>query len=297
MCTNGVMTYVIHGATGAQGAPVVAALAAAGRPVTALTRHADAVVPGARVVAADYSSSTDLAAAYRGTDGVFVHLPVVAEEDRRAYARNVVAAVREARPARVVFSTSGFALGAFGGPEGVSEDDPARGAVVTLYRGLVDSGVSFAAIAPELFFENLLMPHVVDAVREHGVLRYPLPAGFRVSWASHLDVADAAVALFDRPDVTGVVPVGQYPPITGQDLAEAFAARRGRHVSYEAISPDTFRESLTPMLGEGPAAAVAEGYRAMATLPERSIAPERSAQKALGIAPRSATQWLADVGL
>jgi uncharacterized protein YbjT (DUF2867 family) len=53
MCTNGVMTYVIHGATGAQGAPVVAALAAAGKPVVALTRNADAVVDGARVAARD----------------------------------------------------------------------------------------------------------------------------------------------------------------------------------------------------------------------------------------------------
>ncbi len=31
------MTYVIHGATGAQGAPVVAALATEGKAVTALT--------------------------------------------------------------------------------------------------------------------------------------------------------------------------------------------------------------------------------------------------------------------
>ncbi|MFK4067024.1 NAD(P)H-binding protein [Streptomyces sp. NPDC029674] len=73
------MTYVIHGATGAQGAPVVAALVAAGKPVTALTRNPDAVVDGARVVAASYSSVEELTEAYRGADGVFVHLPVVSE--------------------------------------------------------------------------------------------------------------------------------------------------------------------------------------------------------------------------
>jgi hypothetical protein len=32
-------------------------------------------------------------------------------------------------------------------------------------------------------------------------------------------------------------------------------------------------------------------------LPGLSIEPERSAQKLLGIAPRSTSQWLADIGL
>jgi uncharacterized protein YbjT (DUF2867 family) len=97
----GVMTYVIHGATGAQGAPVVSVLAAAGKPVVALTRKADAVVDGARVAAAGCSSVADLTHAYRGAEGVFVHLPLGSETDRLAYARNIVAAVGQARPTRV----------------------------------------------------------------------------------------------------------------------------------------------------------------------------------------------------
>jgi hypothetical protein len=72
------------------------------------------------------------------------------------------------------------------------------------------------------------MPYVMDSVRERGVLPYPIRADFPVSWASHLDIADVAAALLERPDVTGVVSVGQYPAITGPDLAAAFAARLGR---------------------------------------------------------------------
>ncbi|WP_328345405.1 hypothetical protein OG873_07140 [Streptomyces violaceus] len=150
---------------------------------------------------------------------------------------------------------------------------------------------------PRLFFENLLMPHVVGAVREQGALRYPLPDGFRVSWASHLDIADVAAALFKRQDVTGVVSVGQYPAITGQDPAEAFSARLGRDAVYEAITPDAFRASTAPLIGEGPAADVADSYKAMGALPDRSITPERSAQKLLGITPRTAIQWLTDIGV
>lgn len=280
------MTYVIHGATGAQGAPVVSVLTAAGKPVVALTRNADAVVPGARVMTAAYSSVQELTDAYRGAEGVFVHLPVGMEEDRRTYARNIVAAVRAARPARVVFSTSGFSL------DGDEEDSAS-----IVVSGLADSGVSHAVIAPELFFENLLLPHVAAAVRERGVLGYPLPVDFAVSWASHLDIADVAAVLFERPDVSGVVGVGQYPAVTGAELAEAFGGRLGRDVTYEAIAPEDYFGALVPFLGEGPAADLAENYRAMALLPGRVIAPESSAQKLLGVTPRTASEWLGDMDL
>ncbi|MFI9173666.1 NmrA family NAD(P)-binding protein [Streptomyces lincolnensis] len=281
------MTYVIHGATGAQGAPVVAVLAAAGKSVTALTRNADAVVDGAqRVVAAGYDSIAELTEAYRGADGVFVHLPVASEEDRRTYARNIVAAVGAARPARVVFSTSG-----------APTDPDTGGAAAILAGGLADSGVPHAVIAPTLYLENLLMPYVLDTVRERGVLPYPIRADFPVSWASHLDIADVAVALFDRHDVTGVVSVGQYPAITGPDLAQAFGAHFGKDVVFEPITVEQMRVSIAPVIGEGPAVDVAGLYQAMSTLPHRSIAPEDSAQKLLDITPRTTGQWLADLGL
>ncbi|GKQ35985.1 SDR family oxidoreductase [Streptomyces sp. A012304] len=280
------MTYVIHGATGAQGSPVVSALAAAGKSVAAVTRNEHAVVDGAHVVAAAYSSAADLTGAYRDAEGVFVHLPLTSEENRQIFADNILTAVRAARPARVVFSTSGFPI------------DPAiGGAAASLAAGLADSGVSHAVIAPELYLENLLMPYVVDSVRERGVLPYPIRADFPVSWVSHLDIADVVVALFERPDVTGVVSVGQYPAITGPDLAEAFGARLGRDAVFEPITPEQFRTSVAPLIGEGAAADVAGAYEAMSAMPGRSIAPETSAQRLLGVTPRTTSQWLADMGL
>ncbi|MDT0344180.1 NmrA family NAD(P)-binding protein [Streptomyces litchfieldiae] len=280
------MTYVIHGATGAQGAPVVAALAAAGKSVTAVTRNEHAVVDGAHVVSAAYSSATDLTDTYRGAAGVFVHLPVASEEDRRLFAANILTAVREARPDRVVFSTSGFPI------------DPAiGGAAATLAAGLADGNVSHAVVAPELYLENLLMPYVIDSVRERGVLPYPIRADFPVSWASHLDIADATVALFEHTDLTGVVSVGQYPPITGPDLAEAFGTRLGRDVVFEPITPEEMRTSVAPLIGKDAAADIAAAYQAMSAMPNRSITPENSAQNLLDITPRTTSQWLADIGL
>jgi hypothetical protein len=68
-------------------------------------------------------------------------------------------------------------------------------------------------------------------------------------------------------------------------------------VVFEPLSPDEFRTSLAPVIGEGPAAGIAEAYRAMSAMPGRPIAPETSAQKLLDITPRTTTQWLADMGL
>lgn len=69
------MTFVIHGASGAQGSPLVASLTKSGMKAVAAVRNA-AAVSAAPAVAVDFSSVESLAAAYRDADGVFVHLPV-----------------------------------------------------------------------------------------------------------------------------------------------------------------------------------------------------------------------------
>ncbi|WP_327749601.1 hypothetical protein [Streptomyces europaeiscabiei] len=82
-----------------------------------------------------------------------------------------------------------------------------------------------------------------------------------------------------------MVSVGQYPAITGVDLAEAFGSHFGKRVVFEPITPEQMRASVAPVIGEGPAADVVGLYQAMSTLPDRSITPEDSAQKRLGIPP------------
>lgn len=274
------MTYVVHGATGAQGSPVVAALAAKGVLITAITRRADAEVVCARTLAVDLASIQQLTDAYRGAEGVFVHLPVVDAATRETYAGNIITALREARPERVVYSTSGFPADA----------DPMAAA-------LAESSLSYAVIAPRYYLENLLLPHVQEGVRADGVLRYPLPADFASSWGSHLDIADAAVALFEQRNVTGTVEVGQSPAVTGKDLAEAFATAYGRDVVYEPQTPVDFAVRLVPFMGADAAAVVQNGYEQIVALPDNAIGAERSAQHLLGLTPRTTHQWLIDLGL
>lgn len=284
------MVYIVHGATGAQGSPVLSALLASGTPAVAAVRHTGDVPEGVDAVATDLADARSLAAAYAGAEGVFVHLPMGTPEQGALQAEAIAAAVATARPHRVVISTSGQIVDQPGSPLQADDGSP----VATLIRKVTESGVSTAVVAPRLYLENLLLPVVVGHAREEGVLRYPLPETFPVSWSSHLDVAEVAVRLLTDATVTGTVAVGQLPGLTGPDLAAAFAAHLGRDVHFEAITPDDFGRLITPLFGPATASVTAL-YQALNQQDANTIGEDKSAQRLLGLAPRAVTQWLAEL--
>jgi hypothetical protein len=216
---------------------------------------------------------------------------VVAEADRLQYARNIAQAISRAKPQRVVISTSGWVVDEPNSPL----QSPSESAISTLIREVQQTGVSVAVVAPRLFFENLLLPVVIGPVKAEGILRYPLRADYSVSWVSHLDVAEAAERLLLDASVTGVVGVGQSPGVTGMDLAEGFARYLGHPVSFSSLEPDAFGEMIAPLFGAGAAAGVVAGYRAQAKASANAITPETSAQRLLGLTPRTLQQWLLDI--
>ncbi|HID9472749.1 MULTISPECIES: SDR family oxidoreductase [Stenotrophomonas] len=280
------MTYIIHGATGAQGGPVLRRLTQAGRRGVAGSRHGGNR-GGIAYVHLDNASVDSLAAAYRGADGVFVHLPQTVEENRVNFARNIAKAVEIAKPGRVVISTSGLI---------VDEPDsplhaPANSAISLLIDGVQQTGVSTAVIAPRLYLENLLLPMVLGPVQAEGMLRYPLRADFPVSWSSHLDVAEVAERLLTDSLITGVVGVGQLPGLSGADLAEGFTRHLGREVVFESIQPEDFGKLVQPILGPATGAVIGL-YQALSTVPANTIIPISSAQQRLGITPCTVPQWL-----
>ena len=287
------MADIVHGATGAQGSPVLSALTSAGRTAIAAVRHPEAVPDGIVARQVDLASVASLASAYKGADGVFVHLPMGAPEAAAAQARAVVEAVAQARPGRVVISTSGQIVDQPGSPLQATADSP----IMTLIDGVTGSGVPTAVVAPRLYLENLLLPVVLDPARQEGVLRYPLPASFPVSWSSHLDVADVVVRLLtDTSPATGTVGVGHRPGLTGPDLAAAFSSHLGREVRFEGITPEAFGELITPLFGLA-AAPVVELYQALNAQDGNTIAEDSSAQELLGLRPRPIEQWLEDLAV
>ncbi|MBB6487086.1 SDR family oxidoreductase [Rhizobium lusitanum] len=282
------MSYVIHGATGAQGEPLFARLLAAGKAVVGAVRS-PAKLKGLSAVAIDNGSVDTLTAAYRDADGVFVHLPQAPEPVRVQYAQNIVAAIEAAKPKRVVASTSGVIID----QPGTALQAPDDSAVMILVNGIRQSSVSHAILAPRLYLENLMLPVVFEAIKAEGRLRYPIRADFPVSWCSHLDISEAAEKLLADHAVSGIVGVGQLPGVKGADLATSFAEQFSTAVSFESLAPDEFGKLIEPMFG--PAAANVVGlYTALWEAPANVIAEETSAQRLLGLTPRNVSQWLAE---
>ena len=287
------MADIIHGATGAQGSPVLSALTAAGHTAIAAVRHPETVPDGIAARQVDLASADSLTSVYEGADSVFIHLPMGAPEAATAQARAVVEAVARTRPGRVVISTSGQIVDQPGSPLQAPADSP----IMTLIDGVTGSGVPTTVVAPRLYLENLLLPVVLGPVREEGVLRYPLPASFPVSWSSHLDVAEVVARLLtDASPTTGTVGVGHLPGLTGPDLAAAFSSRLGREVRFESITPEAFGELITPFFGPT-AAPVVNLYRALNAQDGNTIAEDSSAQKILRLQPRSIGRWLEDLAV
>ena len=288
------MSYVVHGATGAQGSPVVSALLATGAPVAAITRDQELSLGGAETVVADLSSAESLIRAYRNAEGVFVHLPAAPEQTLRPMVGNIVAAMQATTPARVVVSTSGMMVSPPQHPTTQAREDSA---VAALISGITALGLPCAVIEPRLFLENLLMPPITAAVRSEGVLRYPVREDLPISWASHRDIADAAVSLLlARTEIAGVVGVGQLPGVTGRDLVAAYAAHTGQEVRFQAVTPADFGAAIAAVVGNAAAAGVVGLYQSLWETDNHLIDEPTSAQHLLGLIPRSTGQWLSEIG-
>ncbi|MBD8207894.1 MULTISPECIES: SDR family oxidoreductase [unclassified Microbacterium] len=281
------MTLIIHGATGAQGAPILPLLLAAGFDAVAAVR--DTTKADVKAVTVDFNSVASLAKAYQDADGVFVHLPLGSPDQQAAFATAIGDAVAQSRPKRVVFSTSGYPL---------TLPDGAITAHGILHNRLRESGVSYAVIAPKTFLENLLLPVTLGPVRVEGSLRYPIREDYAISWVSHLDMADIAVKLLtDNRDVQGVVEAGALPALLGDDLADAFSAHLNEPVTFISQNPDDYGKLITPIFGAAGVEPVVASYHARWSMPDERIDESRSAQTLLGITPRSVEQWLRDRGI
>ncbi|HEY9425105.1 MAG TPA: NAD(P)H-binding protein [Microterricola sp.] len=285
------MVYIVHGATGAQGSPVLAQLLAAGKDATAAVRTPAGLPTGAGAVTVDFADAASLADAYRGAEGVFIHLPLGGPDQLMGFAASAVEAVAQARPARVVISTSGQIVDDPESPLQAAGDS----AIMTLIRGVEATGVPFAVVAPRLYLENLLLPMVAGPAAAEGVLRYPLRADYPVSWSSHLDVAATVVRLLTDSSLEGTIAVGHRPALTGDDLAAGFAAHIGRDVRFESVTPAEFGVLITPLFGAAASAPVVGLYEALGTQDGNTIAAANSAQQLLELHPRSVSVWLAEV--
>jgi len=95
--------------------------------------------------------------------------------------------------------------------------------------------------------------------------------------------------------ITAVVNLDLPGPTISRHVYGHFAEHLGRPVRFEAITPDAFEHLITPLFGPV-ASSVVDSYRWRATQPHELVDEETSAQRRLGMTPRTVAQWLGDIG-
>ena len=279
---------LVYGATGTQGSPVAEQLLDAGRPVRVLTRDPDRARAladrGAEVAVGNLDDPASLEAAHRGVDRVVLHLPLQYDFAlHETYGRNAIAAARAADVSMLVFNTTAHVL---------------DGTDVTVYRvrqEMVDhlraSGVPSVVLQPTFYMDNLLGPWIKPGIIDSGVLAFPLPAEFPMSWVSSQEVGAYAVAALDRPELVGsTFDIGGPEGLSGKAMAAGLSTVLGRPVSYVEIAPDAYEQALVPLFGPAVAFEVAEQVRSIISRGDGTVDMSQTREQ-LGVEPVPLAEW------
>ena len=280
---------LVYGSTGTQGTPVADQLLTAGRAVRALTRDAARAqhwaARGAEIAVADLADPNTLAAANKGVDQVVLQLPLQYDFAlHETYGRNAVDAARAAAVGLVVFNTSAHVF--------QGTDVHAYQARQEVIDHLQESGVPHIVLRPTFYMEILLGPWIRPGIVEQGVVAFPLPADFPMSWISAGEMAAFGVAALDRPHLSGAsFDIGGPQPLTGNDIARSFSELLEKSVSYVSIPPDDYERALAPVFGSTVAFEVASQVRYMIAQGDGSVDMTDTAAQ-FGVNPTSLDAWI-----
>jgi uncharacterized protein YbjT (DUF2867 family) len=275
------MKIAITGAGGSQQSAIARGLAAAGHEVVALARDAHPELPGVSWVKGHASDREALTQLLSGADALAFHLPV---SDPAWPVDTVLDVASDQGVKRLVFNASARVPG----PE--EPQQPSNGVVASMRR----RGFDFVVLQPTLYLENLLLPIVLDDLRE-GVLRYPLPASdFSVAWVATDDLGPLAANALEH-QTTGLIAAPGAAAVTGTELAAAIGEGLQREIRFEPLTPQAFGDRLATLLGEGPARGVQGLYEGIAAMPA-AFTPwlqpdDASTELARAVGPTSVADW------
>jgi uncharacterized protein YbjT (DUF2867 family) len=232
--------YAITGITGKVGGEIARHLLASGQSVRAVLRDrakaADWAAKGCDVAIAEMENAEQLAAAFSGTEGVFI-LPPSDFDPEPGYPEakrvidQVTRALITARPQRVVCLST------------IGADAPHDNLLTQrtlMERSLSAIGLPVTFLRPGWFMENALWD--VASARDEGVVRSFLqPADKAFPMVATRDVGRLAADLLRQHwSGTRIVELEGPVCVSANDLAQAFAAILGRPVRVEIVSRDSW---------------------------------------------------------
>lgn len=228
-------TYVVIGATGAQGGAVAAALLSRGLPVRAVVRRPDSAGAvrladrGAELSVADLDDPQSLAVAFTGAAGVFALTTPFERgpEEEVAQGRSIIEAASSAGVGHLVFSSVASADQHTGVPHFESK--------VVVEAALAASGIPYTIVGPTYFYDNLLGG--LEQIRE-GVLDLPVPADVPLQQLSRRDLGEFVATVFADPQrfLGARIDIASDNP-TPTQMAASLTRRLGREVRLHTGDP------------------------------------------------------------
>ena len=234
--------YAITGITGKVGGELARTLLAAGHPVRAIVRDAkkgeEWAALGCEVGLAAMEDAAALTKAFRGATAVFILPPPVFDPapgypEAQAVIDSVVAALKEARPGRVVCLST---IGAD------AVHDNLLSQRTMMEAALRKLGLPLTILRPAWFIDNAAWD--VAEARETGLIHsFLLPTDKPFPMVAANDVGRVAADLIQE-DWTGTRVVELEGPcrVTPNDLAAAFASAIGRPVRAVPVPRESWDE-------------------------------------------------------
>ncbi|NGM46314.1 SDR family oxidoreductase [Rhodobacter sp. SGA-6-6] len=224
-------TIAVTGATGQLGRLAVAALKAKGAAPVALARSPEKAADlGVETRAFDYTRPDP--AALKGVD-VLVLISSNDFTDRAGQHRAVIAAAKQARVGRIVYTSI---LKGAGSPMLLAQDHIATEAA------LAESGVPHTVLRNGWYTENFT--GALDAAVQHGAILGAAGEG-KVSSASRKDYAEAIAVVATSAGHEGrVYELAGDTAHTGAELAAAVSAAAGKPVAYVNMPQADYARAL-----------------------------------------------------
>ncbi|MGA9667751.1 MAG: NmrA family NAD(P)-binding protein [Terracidiphilus sp.] len=235
--------FAITGITGNIGGEAACNLLAAGLPVRAVLRDARKSGPwakaGCEIVLADIGDAAAMAAAFRGTEAVFVLVPPMFDPspgfpEARATAATLKSALEEGAPGSVVYLST---IGAQATQTNLLTQH------TIIEQKLRELTLPITFLRPGWFMENASWD--VAPARESGVIpSFLQPLDRTVPMVATADIGRVAAELIQTPpDEHRVVEMEGPRRVSPNEIAAAFADLLGRQVRTEAVPRGTW-ESL-----------------------------------------------------
>jgi uncharacterized protein YbjT (DUF2867 family) len=232
--------YAITGITGKVGGEVARHLLANGQSVRAVLRDpakaADWAAKGCDIAIADMANTEQLAAAFAGTEGVFILPPSDFDPEpgypeAKRVIEQVTRALMTARPQRILCLST------------IGADAPHDNLLTQrtlMERSLNAINLPVTFLRPGWFMENALWD--VASARDEGVVRSFLqPADKAFPMVATRDVGRLAADLLRRRWTgTRIVELEGPVRVSANDLAQTFAVVLGRPVRVEIVSRESW---------------------------------------------------------